>query len=247
MNLIETTHIHVDRLSILMVLIVVIVGGLINIYATGYMRGYHHHHPEIKDRTNFFLPLLMVFLGAMTGLVMSSSLIWLCFFWEVTSTISFLLIGYTQTKEAETNSFRAIWMNLLGGMAIVTAVFISVYKCGTYDMYTMLAAEPAKIQFILALLGFAALTKSAQMPFSGWLIGAMCAPTPSSALLHSATMVKAGIYLLIRLAPAMAGTVAGRMVAYVGGFTFLVASMLAISATERKKKSLPTLPFPILD
>lgn len=235
MNLIETSHIHVDRLSVLMVLIVVIVGGLINIYATGYMKGYHHHHPEIKDRTNFFLPLLMVFLGAMSGLVLSASLIWLCFFWEVTSTISFLLIGYTQTKEAETNSFRAIWMNLLGGMAIVAAVFISVYKCGTYDLFKMLGSDPAAIQFILALLGFAALTKSAQMPFSGWLIGAMCAPTPSSALLHSATMVKAGIYLLIRLAPAMSGTVAGKMVAYVGGFTFLVASMLAISSTDAKK------------
>ena len=85
------------------------------------------------------------------------------------------------------------------------------------------------------LLAFAAMTKSALLPFSKWLLGAMVAPTPTSALLHSATMVKAGVYLLIRLAPVMSETLVGNMVALVGGFTFLIASMLAITVSDGKK------------
>ena len=85
------------------------------------------------------------------------------------------------------------------------------------------------------LLAFAGLTKSAQLPFSSWLLGAMVAPTPSSALLHSATMVKAGVYLLIRLAPAMAGNLTGMTVAFIGGFTFIAASMMAIAQNDGKK------------
>ena len=235
MDLISCPAIRIDRLAVLMVIIVTIIGGFINFYSVGYMKGYHHHHPEFKDRTNYFLPLLMVFLGAMCGLVMSSNLIWLCFFWEVTSTISFLLIGYTKTKEAVDNSFKAIWMNLLGGCALVGAIYIAVYNCGTSDLEMLLAIDSNKIQIAVALFAFAALTKSAQFPFSGWLLGAMCAPTPSSALLHSATMVKAGIYLLIRIAPAMHTNASGIMTAFVGGFTFLIASMLAISASDAKK------------
>ena len=87
----------------------------------------------------------------------------------------------------------------------------------------------------LACLALAGLTKSAQLPFSSWLLGAMVAPTPSSALLHSATMVKAGVYLLIRLAPAMHGTAVGMMVSLIGGFTFIAASMMAIAQNDGKK------------
>ena len=87
----------------------------------------------------------------------------------------------------------------------------------------------------VALIAFAALTKSAQMPFSKWLLGAMVAPTPSSALLHSATMVKAGIYILFRLAPAMTNTVTGNMISFIGGFTFFVASLIAIAQSDGKK------------
>ena len=87
----------------------------------------------------------------------------------------------------------------------------------------------------VAMLAFAALIKSAQLPFSSWLLGAMVAPTPSSALLHSATMVKAGVYLLIRLAPALSGSLSGQLVSFIGGFTFIVASMMAIAQTDGKK------------
>ena len=227
-------HITVDRLAIIMVLIVTIVGGLINLYSVGYMKGYKHHHPEIKDRTNYFLPLLMVFLGAMCGLVLSESFVWMCFFWEVTSTISFLLIIYTHTEEAVTNAFRAIWMNLLGGCGLVAGTYFAVYFCGTRSMSTFLSYNPGAIQLAVALFAFGAFTKSAQFPFSSWLLGAMCAPTPSSTLLHSATMVKAGIYLLIRMSPAMAGQPAGIMVAYIGIFTFFIAAALAITVSDGK-------------
>ena len=93
----------------------------------------------------------------------------------------------------------------------------------------------AKAVIPVALLSVAGLTKSAQLPFSSWLLGAMVAPTPSSALLHSATMVKAGVYLLIRLAPALAYTPTGMTVAFLGGFTFIADSMMAIAQNDGKK------------
>ncbi|MBQ7572975.1 MAG: NADH-quinone oxidoreductase subunit L [Clostridia bacterium] len=229
-------HVYCDKLSVIMCLIIAIVGSLICIYAVGYMVDYHNHHTEFKDRRTFFFPMLFVFLGAMFGLVISSNLIWIYFFWEITSISSFLLIGYTRTKEAIDNSFRALWMNLLGGLGFAGAI---VYSTTVLHVTTLqqLVYHPASIITLVpvTLLAFAALTKSAQLPFSKWLLGAMVAPTPTSALLHSATMVKAGVYLLIRLAPAMSGTIAGTMVSLIGGFTFLVASMLAITVSDGKK------------
>lgn len=238
----EAPHIRIDWLTFIMILIIGIVGVLIGVYAVGYMRGFHEHHKELKDRRGFFLAIVFVFYGAMFGLVTSMNLIWLCFFWEVTSVCSFLLIGYTQTEEAVTNSFRALWMNLLGGLGIAIAIFYSVCVLGTANLYDLIDAGTTAmadgnpgILIPIALLAFAALTKSAQFPFSKWLLGAMVAPTPSSALLHSATMVKAGVYLLVRLSVAMNGNYVGQMVYIVGGFTFFAASLLAISQSDAKK------------
>lgn len=228
----KTTHMRVDGLAMLLCIIAAFVGGFICIYAVGYMKAYHEHHKEYKDRSGFFFSMLFLFLAAMFGLVLSENLVWMYFFWEVTSVVSFLLIGYTRTEEAVHNSFRALWMNLLGGFGFAIAIVYSAATGGTVqltDVVTSGAAIP------VVLLAFAALTKSAQMPFSSWLLGAMVAPTPSSALLHSATMVKAGVYLLIRLAPALAGTLGGMMVAFIGGFTFIVASMMAIAQNDGKK------------
>lgn len=228
----ENTHIRVDGLSLLLCLIVAVIGGLICLYAVGYMRGYHHHHKNVQDRRSFFFAMLFVFLGAMFGLVLSESLMWMDFFWEVTSICSFLLIGYTRTEEAVHNSFRALWMNLLGGLAFAIGIAYSsavLHTVSLSEVVSIGAAVP------VALLAFAALTKSAQMPFSSWLLGAMVAPTPTSALLHSATMVKAGVYMLLRLSPALCGSMTGQMVALTGGFTFFAASLLAISQSDGKK------------
>ena len=228
----KTTHMRVDGLAMLLCIIAAFVGGFICIYAVGYMKAYHEHHKEYRDRSGFFFSMLFLFLAAMFGLVLSENLVWMYFFWEVTSVVSFLLIGYTRTEEAIHNSFRALWMNLLGGFGFAIAIVYSAATSGTVQLTDVVMSGAA---IPVVLLAFAALTKSAQMPFSSWLLGAMVAPTPSSALLHSATMVKAGVYLLIRLAPALAGTLGGMMVAFIGGFTFIVASMMAIAQNDGKK------------
>lgn len=227
--------IYLDRLSLLMCLIIAVVGGLICIYALGYMKDYHHHHAELKDRRPFFFAMLYVFLGAMFGLVLSGSLVWIYFFWEITSIVSFLLIGYTKEERAIKNSFRALWMNLMGGAAFAAAIGYCALKLHTVNLQTVLDRPVGKIGMVVFLLAFAALTKSAQLPFSKWLLGAMVAPTPSSALLHSATMVKAGVYLLLRLSPAMGGQITGIMVQIVGGLTFFIASMIAITHSDGKR------------
>ncbi len=242
----EIPALRFDWLTFVMILIIGVIGSLIGIYAVGYMHGYHiHHHKELTDRRSFFLAMIFVFFGAMFGLVFSQSLIWMYFFWEITSVTSFLLIGYTHTDEAINNSFKALWMNLLGGCGIAAAIAVGILGFHTVNLYNLIDVAILGKQVLgeynliyllpIAFLAFAALTKSAQFPFSGWLLGAMVAPTPSSALLHSATMVKAGVYLLIRISAAMADNYVGNMVALVGGFTFLAASCLAISVSDGKK------------
>ncbi len=232
---VETTripHMRLDGLSMLMCILVAFVGGFICIYSVGYMKGYHHHHTEFKDRQPFFFSMLFLFLGAMFGLVLSLSLIWLDFFWEVTSLISYLLIGYTRTEEAITNGFCSLWMNLLGGLGFAVAIAILAVTTKSVSLSDAVVVGQA---LPIACLALGGLAKAAQMPFSTWLLGAMVAPTPSSALLHSATMVKAGVYLLIRLGPAFNGSMVGTMVAVIGGFTFIVASIMAISQSDAKK------------
>ena len=237
----EMAHIHIDHLSILMSIIIGLIGGLIIIYAVGYMHGYHHHHLEFEDRRYYFFMLLFIFLGAMFGFVLSAGTLWIDLFWEITSVCSFLLIGYTKTEEAINNSFTALWMNLLGGCALAIGIAFQTVVSGS-DSVLGLVDDCVNGQTYalvpIALISFAALTKAAQMPFSKWLMGAMVAPTPSSALLHSATMVKAGIYMLFRLSPAMGsetGHEIGLMISMVGGFTFLVTSFMAIAQSDGKK------------
>ena len=231
-------YMRCDQLTVIMILIIAIVGTLITVYACGYMDDYHHHHgDEVKDRRSYFFAIMYVFIGAMFGLVLSNSLIWLYFFWEVTSVCSFLLIGYTKSQEAIHNCFKALWMNLLGGLGMAIGIVIFGIKFNITDLQSIISENLDKTAIAIPVicLAFGALTKSAQLPFSKWLLGAMVAPTPSSALLHSATMVKAGVYLLIRLAPAMTGELSGYLVGLIGGLTFLAMSMLAITVSDGKK------------
>ena len=228
----EAEHMMIDWLTVLMCIIIAFVGGFICIYTVGYMKGYHAHHKEYQDRQPFFFSMLFLFLAAMFGLVFSQSLIWMYFFWEITSVISFLMIGYTRTEEAIENSFSALWMNLLGGLGFSVAIALLAFGNGSVQLSDTVATGAA---LPLACLALAGLTKSAQLPFSTWLYGAMVAPTPSSALLHSATMVKAGVYLLLRLSPALHDNLVGLMVSLIGGFTFIMASMMAIAQNDGKK------------
>ncbi len=225
-----------DKLTAIMVVIVGVVGSLICIYAVGYMKTYHIHHAEYEDRKGFFFAVLFLFLSAMFGIVLSNQLTWMYFCWELTTFCSYLLIGYTKTKEARNNSFRALFINLLGGAAFAAGIIIIGISRHTLELSVFTAQEPdAYLMIPVFLLSLAALTKSAQLPFSSWLLGAMVAPTPSSALLHSATMVKAGVYLIIRLAPFLGASPVGKTVTLVGGVTFLACSFMAISQGDAKK------------
>ncbi|HVT72142.1 MAG TPA: proton-conducting transporter membrane subunit [Lacunisphaera sp.] len=227
----------VDRFAVIMGLINGLVGGGICLYALGYMREYHEAaHRDVPDRRPLFFALLFGFLGAMFGLVFANHLGWLLFFWELTTLCSFLLIGYTQTEEARRNARQALVMNLSGGVAFAAAIAWLYRQTGVVELQAMLAAPHRAIVLLpAALLCFAGITKSAQLPFSSWLLGAMVAPTPVSALLHSSTMVKAGVYLVLRMAPLIAGTGTGLMVALVGAVTFVVASFAAITLRDAKR------------
>lgn len=235
----EEPYLRIDDFSALMFLLVGVVGGLIIIYANGYIKDYHEHHKEFKDRSGWFLAMLFVFIGAINSLIVSDNLGWMFFFWEITSICSFLLIGYNKQKQAIDNSFKALWMNLLGGLGFTVAILYSELALHI-DTLSRLTADTtpegkAAVALPVIMLAFAALTKSAQMPFCGWLLGAMVAPTPTSALLHGATMVKAGVYLLLRLSPVMNGMLSGTMVMIIGGFTFFAASMMAIATSDGKR------------
>lgn len=225
-----------DKLTAIMVVIVGVVGSLICIYAVGYIKTYHIHHTEYEDRKGFFFAVLFLFLSAMFGIVLSNQLTWMYFCWELTTFCSYLLIGYTKTKEARNNSFRALFINLLGGAAFAAGIIIIGVSRHTLELSVFTAQkQDAYLMIPVFLLSLAALTKSAQLPFSSWLLGAMVAATPTSALLHSATMVKAGVYLIIRLAPLLGASPVGKTVTLVGGVTFLACSFMAISQSDAKK------------
>lgn len=229
---------YIDDLSVIMMLIIGIIGSLICVYAVGYMRDFQAHDAG-KDRRPWFFFLLFVFLSAMFGIVFSDNLVWMFFFWEITTLCSFALIGYTKTDEAIRNSFRQLILNLIGGIAFVTALILLADKYDILSLAQLLATpDVTEYKWMLAavmLLALAGIVKSAQMPFHTWLLGAMVAPTPTSALLHSSTMVKAGVFMLLKLAPLLHGNIAGDMVMSVGGITFLLASCAAISQSNAKR------------
>ena len=228
----------VDQFSIIMALIIGIIGSLICVYAVGYMETYHARHPEIRDRQGLFFAILFVFLSAMFGLVFANSLVWIFFFWEITTLCSFLLIGYSESDEATNNAFLALSMNLLGGVAFMAAILwlgLADPSGKLLGLNYLLTTGKAVALVPAVLICFAGITKSALMPFSSWLVGAMVAPTPVSALLHSSTMVKAGVYIIVRFAPVLAGTTEGLIIALVGGITFALASFMAISQNNAKK------------
>lgn len=232
-----SNYLYIDGLSSIMVLIIGIIGSLITVYAVGYMKDFQHHHEGEPDRRYWFFFLMFVFLSAMFGIVTSNSLVWMFFFWEITTLCSFFLIGYTKTDEAVRNSFLQLVLNLIGGLAFVFAIVIigSEHDILEFNKLLELGTESITVLLSIALLSLAGIVKAAQMPFHSWLLGAMVAPTPTSALLHSSTMVKAGVFLILKLSPVLHDNIAGEMVMIVGGVTFLLASMAAISQSNAKR------------
>lgn len=230
---------YFDSLSLVMVLIIGVIGSGIIVYALGYMKDHYDHNPSQADRSHTFFALMFVFLGAMYAIVFCNNLTWLLTAWEVTTLCSFLLIGFTKTQESIVNSFRQIIMNMIGGIAFQVALFYLVINYQMIDFAEFIVYgtyAPALFVFPLTCLTLAGMTKAAQMPFHTWLLGAMVAPTPTSALLHSSTMVKAGVFLLLKCAPIYAVSFAPSiLIILVGGITFLLTSLMAISQTNAKR------------
>ena len=228
---------HCDSLSLIMILIICIVGSIICAQAIPYMK---KHEDELKitfSRQPLFFFVMILFLGAMNGVVLSNDMSFLYFFFELTTVCSFLLIGHDKSERATKNAVRALWMNSLGGAAFIIALVVINTRLGTLDMQTIIhsGTQTKLILLPLALLYVAAFTKSAQFPFQSWLLGAMVAPTPVSALLHSSTMVKVGVYLALRIAPAIQGLFLTQCVTIFGAFTFLAAAALAVGQSNGKK------------
>ncbi len=228
---------RLDAFSLLMVTVVSGVGLLICIYALGYFRP---HGPDgvVKDNVGRLAGMLTLFAGAMLGVVLSDQLIALFIFWELTSITSYLLIGNDDTNpRARAAALQAILITGMGGLVLLAGLIIIGQSAGTYLLSELYADPPTgslvNVGLICVLVG--AFTKSAQAPFSSWLPGAMVAPTPVSAYLHSATMVKAGVYLVARFAPLFAATGSWRAVLLtVGSVTMLIGGLRALRQHDLK-------------
>ena len=233
-----TERILCDHLSLLMVLIISIVGSIICFQAIPYMHNHEHHYHTPKTRQPRFFFVMLLFLGGMNGLVLFNDLTFVYFFFEITTVCSFLLIGHDRTTIATQNALRALWMNSIGGTAFVLGIIAAYRETGSLQLQNILSAGgggSGVYLLALALLCLAAFVKSAQFPFQSWLLGAMVAPTPVSALLHSSTMVKVGVYLVLRLAPGFTGTLLSDSVAVFGAFSFLAGAALAVGQSNGKK------------
>jgi len=236
---VEGASFNIDQFSQVMILIVNIVGTAIILFATGYMDTYEEHRHLNRQKTFYFT--MSFFLAAMNGLVMADTLGWLFLFWELTTLCSFVLISYNMDTEGINNGFRALALNLVGGIALSIGIVLLATKynvstlsgIGTYAGTN--AAALTAVALPVALLCIGGFAKSAQMPFQSWLLGAMVAPTPVSALLHSSTMVNAGVFLVVKLVPAYANTPLGTAIAVYGSFTFVMCSALALSQRNAKR------------
>ncbi len=229
--------IYCDNLSLIMVLIISVVGSVICFQAIAYMHNHEEHLHLGVTRQHIFFFVMFLFLGAMNGLVLCNDMAMVYFFFEITTLCSFLLIGHDRNESAVKNAVRALWMNSLAGAAFIAALVWLCAEGESMNMQELVHAAP-RVRFLmipLALLCFAAFAKSAQFPFQSWLLGAMVAPTPVSALLHSSTMVKIGVYLVLRLAPVFRDTFLSQCTALCGAFTFLAGAALAVGQSNGKK------------
>ncbi|WP_016955201.1 monovalent cation/H+ antiporter subunit A [Catenovulum agarivorans] len=211
---------RLDGLSLLFALLILGIGCLVIFYARYYL--------SAKDSLPKLYAYLLLFMTAMLGIVMSNNMIQLWFFWELTSISSFLLISYWSDKtEARKGALMALTITGAGGLALLAGLLILGNIVGSYQLDQVLASGELikqsqwyEVTLVLILLG--AFTKSAQFPFHFWLPHAMAAPTPVSAYLHSATMVKAGIFLMARFYPALAGTEIWFIIVSLTGLTTLL-------------------------
>lgn len=224
---------HLDGLSLLFTLLITGIGSLVFIYTAAYMKGHIY-----LDR---FYGYLAMFMSSMLGLVLSDNIITLFIFWELTSISSFFLIGFNNdSQESRKSSRLALGITGFGGLFLLTGMVMLGYVGGSYSIMelmnsTSLIQDNPLYVSILVLVFIGAFTKSAQFPFHFWLPGAMKAPTPVSTYLHSATMVKAGIYLLARFTPVLgAHEYWNSTLIIVGCITMVYAGIHAIFRLDMK-------------
>jgi multicomponent Na+:H+ antiporter subunit A len=223
----------IDGLSLTFLLLISGIGTLIVLYAGSYLKGHAHQ--------GRFFSFILMFMGSMLGLVASDSFLMLFVFWEMTSITSFLLIGFDHVREASRRAaLQALVVTGGGGLFLLAGLLVIWNVTGVTQLSLLLSfgeevrASPFYLAMLFLVLG-GAFTKSAQFPFHFWLPNAMEAPTPVSAYLHSATMVKAGVYLLMRLNPVMGGTPAWEtLLPAFGGLTLLVGTVLAVRQSDLK-------------
>lgn len=224
---------RMDGLAWLFALLISGVGALVVLYAAWYL--------DKADPAPRFFMFLLLFMGAMLGVVLADNLLLLVLFWELTSLSSFLLIGYWHPRDdARAGARMALTITGLGGLCLLAGALLLGHIVGSFKLDVVLAAGELirahplyQTALVLVLLG--AFTKSAQFPFHFWLPHAMAAPTPVSAYLHSATMVKCGVFLLARLHPALAGSESWFwMVSGVGLCTLLLGAYVAIFQHDLK-------------
>lgn len=222
---------RLDALGVVMVSLVSGIGLLVCIYALGYFS-------YSKPGTGRLAGLLTAFAGAMLGVVLSDHLLTLFVFWELTSITSYLLIGNDdKNPRARDAALSAILITGAGGLALLAGLVLIGHSAGTYRLSELTTAAPAgatvSVGLVLVLAG--AFTKSAQLPFAGWLPGAMVAPTPISTYLHAATMVKAGVYLVARLSPVLADVGIWRvLILVVSATTMIVGGWRALRQHDLK-------------
>lgn len=224
---------RLDGLAWTFALLVLGIGGLVVLYG--------HYYLSAKDSPRRFFTYLLLFMGAMLGMVIAGNLLLLAVFWELTSISSFLLIGFwSHRQDARQGARMALTITGMGGLALLGGVLLIGRIVGSYDLDTVLASGELirasdLYPWALGLVLLGIFTKSAQFPFHFWLPHAMAAPTPVSAYLHSATMVKAGVFLLARLHPALAGSeLFFYVVTSVGAATLLVGAWFAIFQHDLK-------------
>ena len=224
---------RLDGLSLMFAGLILSIGLLIVVYA--------HYYLSANDSAAKFFALMMLFMAAMLGVVLSDNLLLLVVFWELTSVSSFLLVGYwSHRPDARSGARQALTITGGGGLLMLAGFVMLGGIAGTFELSDMasqvdaIQADPLFVPaLILILLG--AFTKSAQFPFHFWLPDAMAAPTPVSAYLHSATMVKAGVFLLMRMHPVLAGSgVFEVVVTTVGLITVVFAAFVAIFKHDLK-------------
>jgi multicomponent Na+:H+ antiporter subunit A len=224
---------RIDGISLLFSLLITGIGSLIFIYASSYLKG----HPYL-DR---FYGFLCLFMASMLGVVLSNNILLLFVFWELTSISSFFLIGFNNDQaDSRKSAIAALSVTGLGGFFLLAGFILIGYVTGTYSISELIASADiiknhALYPLILALIFIGAFAKSAQFPFHFWLPDAMKAPTPVSAYLHSATMVKAGVFLLLRFTPILGDTpVWSYTLLLVGGFTMIYAALHSLFRIDLK-------------